>query len=135
MKRYIFTESQIKKIIDSQMNDNTINEQYGYTDSPKDIYQIQLALNRYFKANNIRGIFVNGKFQENTSASLLQLKPDGVWGNNSKAALIVFQQNNGLSPDGVLGCKSVRKLVELKHLRRDLWSKILSVFGWDPKCE
>jgi broad specificity phosphatase PhoE len=49
MKKYIFTESQIKKIIKSQ-----VNEQYGDTDSPEDMHYVQLALNKYFKSKNIQ---------------------------------------------------------------------------------
>ena len=52
MKKYIFTETQIKKIIDSQLN-----EQYGDTDSPEDMHYVQMALNKYFKAKNIRGVW------------------------------------------------------------------------------
>ena len=55
MKKYIFTETQIKKIIDSQLN-----EQYGDTDSPEDMHYVQMALNKYFKAKNIRGVWDGG---------------------------------------------------------------------------
>ena len=52
MKKYIFTESQIKKIIDNQLT-----EQYGDTDTPEDMHYVQLALNKYLQSKNIRGVW------------------------------------------------------------------------------
>lgn len=36
---------------------------------------------------------------------------DGVFGNNTRTALIAYQQNNGLGSDGVAGCRTWTRLV------------------------
>ena len=52
MKKYVLTESQVKRVIDQ-----LINEQFSGTDSPEDMHLVQQALNKYFKAKNIRGVW------------------------------------------------------------------------------
>lgn len=44
--------------------------------------------------------------------SLLGLKPDGVFGPNTLAAVKKFQENNGLKPDGIVGPKTWEILVK-----------------------
>ena len=129
MKKYIFTESQIKRIIDNQ-----INEQFGGTDSPEDMSYVQAALNSYFKAKNIRGTWKDYSFQLSPSAPIIVIRSDGAWGDKSKAALAIFQKNNGLNDDGMVGCCSTTKLVKLGYLSRDLMDKFFSLFGWEPSC-
>lgn len=131
MKKYIFTESQIRKIISNQ-----INEQYGDTDSPEDMHHIQNALNRYFKAKNIRGVWDNVyDFKLDPKAPIINISADGAWGDKSKAALAIFQKNNGLVDDGLVGCKSAKMLIKLGYLQRDLWGKLMDFFGWGPSCD
>lgn len=36
---------------------------------------------------------------------------DGVFGNNTRNALIAYQRNNGLGADGICGCATWRRLV------------------------
>ena len=130
MKKYIFTESQIKKIIKSQ-----VNEQYGDTDSPEDIHYVQLALNKYFQSKNIRGVWDNSdSFTLNPKAPVIVINADGAWGDKSKAALSIFQQKNGLEVDGMVGCKSAKKLIQLGYMSRDLWGKLMNLVGWGPSC-
>ena len=64
MKKYIFTESQIKKIINNQ-----VNEQYGHDGSAGDVEVFQYSLNKYFKAKNIRGLWDGFSFKLNPAAS------------------------------------------------------------------
>lgn len=130
MKKYIFTESQIKKIIDSQ-----INEQFSGTDSPEDMHHVQGALNKYFQSKNIRGVWDNAySFKLNPKAPIITISEDGAWGDKSAAALAIFQKNNGLADDGKVGCCSTNKLVKLGYLRRDLFDSFLGLFGWEPNC-
>ena len=129
MKKYIFTESQIKKIIKSQ-----VNEQYGDTDSPEDMHYVQIALNDYFKAKNIRGVWNGSDFTLNPKSPIIVIGADGAWGDKSKAALEIFQEKNGLDVDGMVGCKSAKKLIQMGYLGRDLWGKLMDVFGWGPNC-
>lgn len=129
MKKYIFTESQIKMVIDNQ-----INEQFGGTDSPEDMHYVQIALNKYFKAKNIRGVWVDYDFKLNPKAPIIMIDADGAWGDKSKAALAIFQKNNGLKDDGMVGCCTTNKLVKLGYLGRDLFDSFLSLFGWEPNC-
>ncbi len=44
----------------------------------------------------------------------LGLKPDGIFGKATTAAVIKFQREQGLVPDGVLGMRSLQALNELK---------------------
>ena len=129
MKKYIFTESQIKMVIDNQ-----INEQYSGTDMPEDMLLVQRALNKYFKTKNIRGTWVNGDFALNPKAPIIEIGTDGAWGEKSQAALSIFQKNNGLKEDGYVGCCSTNKLVKMGYLNRDLFDTFLSWFGWEPTC-
>ena len=131
MKKYIFTETQIKKIIDSQLN-----EQYGDTDMPEDMHYVQLALNKYFKTKNIRGVWDGSyDFKLDPKAPIIVINADGAWGDKSKAALSIFQRNNGLDDDGMVGCKSAKKLIQLGYMSRDLWGKLMDFFGWGPSCD
>jgi len=130
MKKYIFTEDQIKKIIKSQ-----VNEQYGDTDSPEDMHHIQEALNKYFQSKNIRGTWDGSyEFKLNPKAPIIVISADGAWGDKSKAALSIFQKNNGLDDDGMVGCKSAKKLIQLGDMGRDLFGKLRDMFGWGPSC-
>ena len=129
MKKYIFTESQIKMVIDNQ-----INEQFSGTDSPEDMHHVQGALNNYFKSKNIRGIYKGYSFVLNPKAPIIQISADGAWGDQSSAALAIYQKNNGLVEDGKVGCCSTNLLVKQGYLRRDLFDSFLSIFGWEPNC-
>ena len=131
MKKYIFTENQIKKIIDNQLN-----EQYGDTDTPEDMHYVQLALNKYLQSKNIRGVWDGTyDFKLNPKAPIIVINADGSWGDKSKAALAIFQKNNGLEVDGLVGCKSTKKLIQQGYLGRDLWGKLMDFFGWGPNCD
>jgi len=130
MKKYIFTESQIKKIIDNQLT-----EQYGDTDTPEDMHYVQLALNKYLQSKNIRGVWDGTyDFKLDPKAPIIVINADGAWGDKSKAALAIFQKNNGLDVDGMVGCKSTKKLIQQGYLGRDLWGKLMDFFGWGPNC-
>lgn len=130
MKKYIFTESQIKKIIDSQ-----VKEQYSGTDDPEDMHHVQNALNRYFKAKNIRGIWKDYTFVLNPKAPIIIIQADGAWGDKSSEALKIFQRNHKLDDDGMVGCKSTKELIKQGYLGRDLWGKLMDIFGWGPNCD
>ena len=131
MKKYIFTENQIKKIIDTQLN-----EQYGDTDTPEDIHHVQSALNKYLQSKNIRGVWDGSyDFKLNPKAPVIVISADGAWGDKSKSALSIFQKNNGLDDDGMVGCKSAKKLIQLGYMGRDLWGKLMDMFGWGPSCD
>ncbi len=129
MKKYIFTESQVKKVID-----HLVNEQFSGTDSPEDMHHVQRALNDYFKKKNIRGVYKGYDFVLNPKAPIIEIGADGAWGDKSKAALSIFQRNNGLVDDGMVGCCSTNLLVKQGYLRRDLFDSFLSLFGWEPNC-
>lgn len=130
MKRYVFTESQVKKVID-----HLISEQYSGMDDPEDMHHIQGALNAYFKAKNIRGVWDNQySFKLSPKAPVIVISEDGAWGDKSKAALAIFQKNNGLEDDGMVGCCSTSKLIKLGYLKHDLWGRFLSIFGWEQSC-
>lgn len=130
MKKYIFTESQIKKIIDNQ-----IKEQYGGTDSPEDMHYVQMALNDYFKAKNIRGVWKDYTWVLNPKAPVIVIQADGAWGDKSSEALRIFQRNYKLDDDGMVGCKSTKELIKQGYLGRDLWGKLMDAFGWGPTCD
>ena len=129
MKNYILTESQVKKVLDS-----LIKEQFSGTDSPEDMHHVQGALNKYFKAKNIRGNWSSYNFKLDPKAPIIEISTDGAWGDKSTAALSIFQKNNGLKPDGMVGCCSTNKLVKMGYLGRDLFDSFLSLFGWESNC-
>lgn len=129
MKKYIFTESQVKMVIDSQ-----INEQYSGTDMPEDMFHVQRALNKYFKDKNIRGTWDSSDYTLNPKAPIIVISSDGAFGEKSKSALAIFQEKNNLDPDGVVGCCTANKLVKLGYLKRDLFDTFLGLFGWEPSC-
>jgi peptidoglycan hydrolase-like protein with peptidoglycan-binding domain len=76
MKKYIFTESQIKKVVD-----NVIAEQ---TDIQTTVAAVQCFLNQVMKAN----LMIDGKTGP---------------GSQTDRALKKFQQQKGVNPDGVWG--------------------------------
>lgn len=129
MKKYVFTEAQVKRVID-----HLVNEQYSGTDSPEDMHHIQNALNSYFQAKNIRGVWADYDFKLNPKAPIIVISADGAWGDKSKAALAIFQKNNGLKDDGLVGCCTTNKLIELGYLKHDLFGRFLQLFGWKPSC-
>jgi murein L,D-transpeptidase YcbB/YkuD len=130
MKKYILTESQVKRVIDQ-----LISEQYGDTDSPEDMHHVQVALNKYFKAKNIRGVWDNMyNFKLDPKAPVIVINADGAWGDKSKAALSIFQKHHGLDIDGMVGCKSVKKLIQQGYLSRDLWGILMDALGLGPNC-
>jgi len=129
MKKYILTESQVKRILDT-----LIKEQFSGTDSPEDMHHVQRALNKYFKAKNIRGTWSSYEFKLNPKAPIIEISTDGAWGDQSTAALSIFQKNNGLKPDGMVGCCSTNKLVKMGYMNRDLFDSFLSLFGWESNC-
>lgn len=128
MKKYIFTENQIKKIIDSQ-----VNEQYGYDGSEGDVEFFQRALNKYFKVKNIRAIWDGFNFKINPKGSLIQIAVDGAWGDKSSSALAIFQERERLKNiDGIVGCESVTKLHDLGYLSYDIGTGLLNFLGLPP---
>lgn len=131
MKKYILTETQVKRVID-----HLIKEQYSGTDSPEDMHHIQNALNAYFKAKNIRGTWDSKSysFKLDPKAPIIVIANDGAWGDKSKDALAIFQKNNGLNVDGLVGCCSANKLIKLGYMKRDLFDRFLGLFGWEPGC-
>ena len=135
MKKYIFTESQVKKILD-----NVIEEQYANDGSVEDMFWAQKALNRYFKAKNIKGTWKgyedgSGHFELGGN-QLIQIPADGAWGPKSESAAEIFQKQNGLDADGYMGCCTAKKLIKLGYLDHDLYGKILKFFGSDPcRCK
>lgn len=129
MKKYVLTESQVKRVIDQ-----LINEQFSGTDSPEDMHWVQQALNKYFKAKNIRGVWSDYEFKLSPNAPVIIISADGAWKEKSSAALKIFQKNNGLNVDGVVGCCSTNKLVKMGYLGRDLFDSFLSLFGWEENC-
>lgn len=129
MKKYVLTESQVKRVIDQ-----LISEQFSGTDSPEDMHWVQQALNKYFKAKNIRGVWSDYEFKLNPKAPIIMINADGAWQEKSSAALKIFQRNNGLEVDGMVGCCSTNKLVKMGYLSRDLFDSFLSLFGWEPNC-
>jgi len=46
------------------------------------------------------------------------LKPDGIFGNNTKNAVINFQQNNGLTADGIVGPLTTNKIKSYDYQSR-----------------
>lgn len=110
MKKYLFTESQVKKILDK-----VIEEQYSNDGSVEDMYWAQVGLNKYLKSK--------GKSP---------IPADGAWGPKSEEAAMMFQKEHGLMVDGLMGCCTAKKLIELGFLDHDLWGKILKFFGGDP---
>ncbi len=129
MKKYVLTESQVKRVIDQ-----LISEQFSGTDSPEDMHWFQQALNKYFKAKNIRGVYADYEFKLSPKAPIIIIDADGAWGPQSSDALAIFQRNNGLKPDGMVGCCTTNKLVKMGYLTRDLFDSFLSLFGWEPNC-
>lgn len=83
MKKYIFTESQIKKVVDS-----VISEQ---TDIQSTVATVQCFLNQAMKTNLvIDGKSGPGSQTENALKKFQQqrgVQPDGVWGYNTQATL------------------------------------------------
>jgi hypothetical protein len=94
MKKYIFTESQIKKIIDSQMTGTQINEQN-------------------YERNKIKAVqeFLNLRLK--TIPKFKQLTIDGRTGRNSatEEAIMMYQGMIGVYPtDGVWGPDTENKM-------------------------
>jgi hypothetical protein len=97
MKKYIFTESQIKKIIDNQITgtnqiqEEVVNEKLTMT--------VQKFLNEIFKGDKtFTPLVVDGKTGRNSSTSdaIIKLQTllgidymsrDGVWGTNTEDAM------------------------------------------------
>jgi hypothetical protein len=129
MKKYIFTETQIKKVVD-----RLVNEQYSGTPMPEDMWLVQRALNQYFNTKNIRGVWADGTFKLDPKSPIIRISTDGAWGEKSQEALAIFQRNNGLVDDGYVGCCSANALVKQGYLKRDLFDTFLSWFGWEPTC-
>jgi hypothetical protein len=98
------------------------------------MHWIQQALNKYFKAKNIRGVWSDYEFKLSPNAPVIIISADGAWKEKSSAALKIFQKNNGLNVDGMVGCCSTNKLVRMGYLGRDLFDSFLSLFGWEPNC-
>jgi hypothetical protein len=128
MKKYIFTESQIKKIINNQ-----VNEQYGHDGSAGDVEVFQFSLNKYFKAKNIRAIWDGSSFNINPKGPLVQIAQDGAWGQKSSSALKIFQEREHLKDiDGIVGCESITKLHNLNYLTYDIMTGLLNFLGLPP---
>ena len=70
-------------------------------------------MNKYLQSKNIRGVWDGTyDFKLNPKAPIIVINADGAWGDKSKAALAIFQKNNGLDVDGMVGCKSTKKLIQ-----------------------
>ena len=95
MKKFIFTESQIKTIIDSQIHESQILQE---DDINRELtMRVQKFLNQIFKGQ-ITPLAVDGKTGQNsaTSAAIIKLQTllgidymsrDGVWGTNTEEAM------------------------------------------------
>ena len=44
-------------------------------------------------------------------------KVDGIPGTNTKKAVLKFQEDFGLDPDGLIGPKTIKKILELQHYK------------------
>ena len=86
MKKYIFTESQIKNVINT-----VVNEQ-----------QSQMINEQEVEEKKMMGIqtFLNYKFNK------LNLKVDGVAGPRTIQAIKAYQQQIGVNPDGLWGLET-----------------------------
>jgi len=71
--------------------------------SPAEIKELQQGLN----------------LLKHTGASGQPLKPDGVWGGNTKAAVVKFQEANGLEADGIPGVATIEALVKSPSLSNE----------------
>lgn len=114
MKKYIFTESQVKKILDNVIEEQVLTEQTSELNAKK---AIQCFLNKVVGAN---------------------LKIDGLHGDDTSSAIAKFQRTKrGLRMDGVWGPstgmslndteKSIMKSCKSKH--GDLIDKFLILLG------
>jgi|14_taG_2_1085336.scaffolds.fasta_scaffold01861_5 peptidoglycan hydrolase-like protein with peptidoglycan-binding domain len=89
MKKYIFTEGQMKKILDNVVEEKLVTEQTEEKNFKK---AVQCFLNKSMGA---------------------KLKVDGLHGDGTKAAIENFQSKKGLYPvDGVWGPNTASKLTE-----------------------
>ncbi len=89
MKKYIFTENQIKKIIDNQINEQSEEQKY--------MVRVQKFLNDIFKNDKtFRPLVLDGKSGPNSQTeaaitklqSLVKVYPtDGVWGPETEEAM------------------------------------------------
>ena len=89
MKKYIFTESQVKKVIDSQINEQS--EERKFT------IRVQKFLNEIFaKDKTFKQLVTDGKTGPNsqTEAAIMKLQglvkvypTDGVWGPETEEAM------------------------------------------------
>jgi len=92
MKKYIFTESQIKKIVDDQINEQNAERSF--------ILRVQKFLNEIFaKDKTFKPLVVDGKTGPNsaTEAAIMKLQSliklpsyenvDGVWGSALEDAM------------------------------------------------
>ncbi len=95
MKKYIFTESQVKKIIDTQINrGNQLNEENIERDKIK---AVQEFLNARFKSDKtFKPLAIDGKTGRNSATEEAIMKyqgiigyypTDGVWGPNTEAKM------------------------------------------------
>lgn len=71
--------------------------------SPAEIKELQQGLN----------------LLKHTGANDQPLKPDGVWGKNTKAAVVKFQEANGLEADGIPGVATIEALVNSPSLSNE----------------
>lgn len=61
--------------------------------------------------NGARGVYVLILQDALNALGYTTYALDGVFGNNTRNALIAYQRNNGLTADGVCGCASWRRIV------------------------
>ena len=98
MKKYIFTENQIKKIIDNQINEQSEEQKY--------MVRVQKFLNDIFKNDKtFKPLVLDGKTGPNSQTeaaitklqSILNVYPtDGVWGPDTEEALKKVKKLNDI---------------------------------------
>ncbi len=89
MKKYIFTESQIKKIIDTQVNEQSPERSF--------VVRVQRFLNEIFKSDKtFKQLSLDGKTGPNsqTESAIMKLQSmvkvyptDGVWGPETEESM------------------------------------------------
>ena len=99
------TESDLHKIVK-----RVIQEQRQL--SSQEVFELQTALNEYFKMKKIN----------------MRIPVDDKWGPTTIKALKKFQENEGLDPDGIPGRETYQALHKL-GLNQDIIDKVISWVG------
>jgi peptidoglycan hydrolase-like protein with peptidoglycan-binding domain len=85
--------------------------------SGQEVYELQTALNEYFKMKNITA---GGK--------VFQIPVDSKWGKLTSKALEIFQKYEKINPDGIPGPQTYDALHKL-GLNQDIIDKALTFIG------